>query len=516
MKRNRIAAATLAVALAALSAVVAPSPAAAASHWPGAPTRIRVAATTSSSISVTSRRTTNTTRYRLYVSRVEADVFYDNLHKSRTTRRVASSKSPKVTVRGLRYSATPYYYRYATVHGRNMRVGKITEVGLKPATPSALRAVTGQNGLYLTWTTENTGGYVITESTDAAMHANRRNFTVVGPTGQFTPPDLRAGQPYYFRVRAVNGPTLSGYSPPVTGVPATGGQSVRVLAYNILDLTFDGKPDPGYASETVASWQSARRQAAAALIESGHADVLSIEEGANWTGKYRGTRQVDTLASLLPGYALADTEPLPWSDQWRSSALDKAGNYILYRTAKWREVGPGGHFAVGDGRMAAWQVLQNKVTGAAFLMVANHLIASGTATGDKQRLAEAQATVTEVQRINSTHGNLPVVYAGDWNSPDVAGQANNGPDRTMRSIRAVDAYQETQSRTNANYRSMNHYTRIAPTGAWHIDRIYTGPGVGVRHWGQLVHLSHGKWFGTIPSDHNPVLADLRIPYGARQ
>jgi endonuclease/exonuclease/phosphatase family metal-dependent hydrolase len=310
----------------------------------------------------------------------------------------------------------------------------------------------------------------------------------------------------------VNTSAWSGYSTLVAVTPGTAEQQVRVMTYNLLDVTFDGRTE--YGSERIAPW-SQRKKASAALIRSGNPDVIAIEEGSDWTAGYRGPRQVDTLVSALgSGYALAHTETPPWSSQWVSSAHDKAGNYILYRTATWRAVGAGGHFSIGGGRFVAWQVLQNRGTGAKFLVVATHLIAQRGATRNRIRMTETQTAIAGIARINAARGNVPVVYAGDWNSPGRNAGANNGPRRVMASIRAVDAFDVAQRHSRADYRSMNHYARVPPTGVYHIDRIFAGPGVAVRAWRQLLNLSHGRFVGVIPSDHNPVLADLSIRYAA--
>jgi hypothetical protein len=34
----------------------------------------------------------------------------------------------------------------------------------------------------------------------------------------------------------------------------------------------------------------------------------------------------------------------------------------------------------------------------------------------------------------------------------------------------------------------------------------------VTSWSQLLNLSHGEFTGVIPSDHNPVVANLEFPY----
>jgi hypothetical protein len=40
------------------------------------------------------------------------------------------------------------------------------------------------------------------------------------------------------------------------------------------------------------------------------------------------------------------------------------------------------------------------------------------------------------------------------------------------------------------------------------------PGVGVRRFEVVASLTSGRYVGVIPSDHNPVAADLVLPYPA--
>jgi hypothetical protein len=513
MARRRIVTALLSVALLAGSALVAATSAAAASGWPAhAPSHVRVVSATAHSITVRGARVANTTRYRLYVSTVKADVYYVNLHRQRRTRHVASSRRPAVTVRHLPYTSATYFYRYAVLHGHNMRVSTIRSTGVLPSVPSDVRVANGSRGVYLTWTAQNVSGYRVIQASDPGLRTNRRRYTLASANAQFTPYGLAPHRTYYFRVRAVNTSAKSRFSALVAVTPRTAEQPVRVMTYNVLNVTFDGRSE--YGGERIAPW-SQRKVASAALIRSGSPDVIAIEEGADWTAGYRGPRQVDSLAAALgSGYALARTETPPWSSAWISTAHDKAGNYILYRRATWRAVGAGGHFLVGQRRFAVWQVLQNRHTGARFLMVANHTVTHLGAAYNRMRTLETRRTVAGVARINATRGNLPVVYAGDWNSPDHNARANNGPRSVMASIRAADTFDAAQAHVRANYRSMNHYARIPPTGEYHIDRVFAGPGAAVRTWRQLLKISHGRFVGTIPSDHNPVMSDLVIRYPA--
>jgi exonuclease III len=71
-----------------------------------------------------------------------------------------------------------------------------------------------------------------------------------------------------------------------------------------------------------------------------------------------------------------------------------------------------------------------------------------------------------------------------------------------------------QTRTNAQYNTANGYQTTPMEDGYRLDYLFVTPGVAVTHWGQLLDLSHGQFVGPIPSDHNPVVADMLIPYQA--
>ena len=82
----------------------------------------------------------------------------------------------------------------------------------------------------------------------------------------------------------------------------------------------------------------------------------------------------------------------------------------------------------------------------------------------------------------------------------------------MAKAGVADGFEVSQIFANRQYNSANQYYRTPPAHADNVDHIYAEAGVGMRAWSQVLQLSAGKFRGVIPSDHNPVLADLTIPY----
>jgi hypothetical protein len=75
-----------------------------------------------------------------------------------------------------------------------------------------------------------------------------------------------------------------------------------------------------------------------------------------------------------------------------------------------------------------------------------------------------------------------------------------------------DALVAAQSRRNTQYGSVNDYTPVPSHSGRIIDHVFGEAGVAMRTWKQVMDLKHGRWPGTIPSDHNPILVGLSVQY----
>jgi endonuclease/exonuclease/phosphatase family metal-dependent hydrolase len=107
---------------------------------------------------------------------------------------------------------------------------------------------------------------------------------------------------------------------------------------------------------------------------------------------------------------------------------------------------------------------------------------------------------------------VPVVYAGDFNSDATRKHPLNAPSLVMSQHNVVNTFNAAQVRTMGAFNSANGYERRPPRFGDHIDYIFAAPGVAVRAWHQILDLHHGELAGVIPSDHNPVVADLSYSY----
>jgi endonuclease/exonuclease/phosphatase family metal-dependent hydrolase len=425
---------------------------------------------------------------------------------SAVPRHSSAQPGKQVTVRGLPFSIAPYFYRVEAFNGPHHRWGPILgAVGLLPATPTDLVATSSPSGLALSWRSGPATGYRITQATDSAMSQSVRTYTTEGSDTTFTPYGLTDGTTYYFTVQALNGTTASTPTAPASQVPTTSEQGVRVMTYNIMEGTGAGTLESG---TPLASWPD-RQPGAVHLIQQAHPDVISIQEAAAWVGDPSlKVRQIDDLTTALGGtYTLADTEVPPTQRHYF-----RTGVYILYNQSVYTAIGAGGHFDLGDTRWAAYQVLQNTATGAEFLFVAPHLEVGAGTKFDQMRQDETTSMVEQSNAVAQPLG-IPVVYAGDFNTDtDPTGPASDGPVNVMDGAADADAYDVAQSRTAAKYNSANRNLRTPPAYYQHIDYVFVPQGVAVKDWVNELDLTNGKFVGTIPSDHNPVYADIVIPY----
>jgi endonuclease/exonuclease/phosphatase family metal-dependent hydrolase len=316
---------------------------------------------------------------------------------------------------------------------------------------------------------------------------------------QFTPSGLNVGTTYNFRVRNMNVGTPSVWSSTVQAPATSRMQDLRIGQFNVHK--------EGSSLNGVPPWKD-RRQAVAESVRDGGASVLGIEEAAGFVDGKCSDRQVDDLAKLLGNnWVVAHTDPIPCKEpDWQ-----RTGVYIMYDSNKYRAVGAAGHWKLSEKISkpwwAAYQELENKATGARFLMVSTHLVVGNKSSLDKERQAETKNMLAHVATLNL---GLPVVYAGDFNSHD--GRSYDGPGIAMRDANVADAWYVAQHRVRANYNSANNYQRRPPHTGDSLDHILGSPGVVLLNWKLVMKLKSGAYVGVIPSDHNQLVSDISYPY----
>jgi hypothetical protein len=473
------------------------------------PSGVHVAAVSHTSLAVAADRVAKVHRYRLYASTTKSDLYVANLKRSSGSRHVASAAKPRVRISGLKFTTARYYYRFVIAAGSKVRHSRIRSVRLRPSTPTNLHITSDSRGTYLTWSSAAATGFAIAQGTDPNLKKNRRDYTIRGQgttgTTQFTPPGLTKGTRYYFRVRAKYGSTVSYSAAQVSATVATSHQPVTVMTYNVLHSQADGTVQGG---QTVASWNTEREPGVVNFIRQANPDVISIQEGGGWVTSvqgFGGVRQIDTLAAALaPDYSLAYTEIPP-----SQHGYSRTGNYILFRNSSYAAVGAGGHWSLDNPTTAAYQMLQNTATGAVFMFVAPHLIVGSGASYDQLRENE---TRTLVQLARGQAGGQRIIYAGDFNSYLSHSHRYDGPGQVMRDAGVADGLLVARSLANQKFNSANQYLRTPRQNSVSVDHIFAEPGVSFSTWSQLLNLSDGQMVGVIPSDHNPVVSAVTVPY----
>jgi hypothetical protein len=457
---------------------------------------------TSSSITVAPKSAWSPGSYRIIASTIKSALKRKAL---KNAKRSAATTQQVVTLGGLSYTTKPYYYRVRAVSGGKTRYSAIRTVYLRPPTPTLRVVGSSTTGLALVWSGPTATRYVVIQAEDPTMSEGRRAVSLDSRQRQYTPLGLVPGTQYWFAVQAYNGGVASLRSKAVAAVAPAAGVTVRAMTYNIMRIQKDGTQSNG---ERIAPWKQ-RKPVAVSLIRRVDPDVLAIQEGSDWATGSKGPRQVDDLRASLGSstYALARTEVPP-----TESAYFRTGRYILYKSSVFRAVGDGGHWVLGPGHFAAYQILEHLETRARVLAVSVHLESGNDSyAADVRRQAQARLLLSKVQAYLAGRP-MPVFYLGDFNSHEKKPHALDGPGVVMRAAHIADADEVAPVTVNRTLNSANKYRRVAPRASAHVDHIYAPPGVGVRRFEIVANLTSGKFTGTIASDHNPVTADLVLPY----
>lgn len=372
----------------------------------------------------------------------------------------------------------------------------------RPAVPTGFGATVASSGTSLHWTRRAVSSYAIEQATTSSFRG-ARTYRVRWNAGSFTPFGMTRGRTYYFRIGALQGSAWSGWSKAIAVRPATAMQLVRVMTYNTLAASFDYRRE---GDGRVAGWYS-RRPGQVYLIKASNADAIAIQEGSSCLIHYKSKpcwREVDSLRLQLgSGYGLANTDSGP---KGRYS-----GEYIIYKKSVLTPRGSGGNWGLGGAISAAYQVLQAR-SGARFLLVSVHLASPRGRTYDAARGNETLSLLRQASAYAHRVGVTSIVYGGDFNTYLGEWRTNNVSGATMLNYRVSDAVTVAPAMYNMSYNSFNSYYRKPPRSGHSLDHIYATNGVALTTAGQLLRLSHGKFYGTIPSDHNPVDSYVDIPY----
>lgn len=508
------------------------------------PTGLKSSGTTGTSASLSWNAVANAPEYRIQLYS-KADMS-DSIYRRFTT---ASG-----TVYGL-MPQTTYYARVRVIGsaGENLSaysapITFVTPVDQYP-TPTGFIATSTYRTINLTWNpVASAPGYRLAIATKPDMsNAEWRRYYGINTA------EIRGLNPltaYYFQVRVIDaaGTGLSAYTSvlPVTTqaeppAPPALVNPLKVASYNVMCATCT----PEDTDTTAALPWSERRNAVVANIKSKMPDIIGVQEASqgwlNEPGQAGSLSQFEDLLQRLnaagANYALSNdkrnncvdsTTPTNcvYADQGASQ-----GTRIYYNPAT-VEIVKSGSKALPvasvpeNPRFFAWAIAKQKSTGKLFFFGDTHLSTSKAEGFYELRKLQAETIVSVIKQQNSA--GLPVLVTGDLNSSKWT-KPSNAPYDVFTNFGLVDPlgndyWQDfpsmaatAEKRINANYNSWNGFNTVAPkiantaANGSYIDYILTSK-MRVSQWETVVSVdSTGKFVGTIPSDHNMIVATVGLP-----
>ncbi|MCL3817603.1 hypothetical protein [Aeromicrobium wangtongii] len=320
---------------------------------------------------------------------------------------------------------------------------------------------------------------------------------------------LIRGKDYFFQVRGVNGKkhgpksAVVGRTTILRPGPSTGLMPMRVMTYNVCSRVCGDNGYP-WISRQPAVWERAA---------SSGADVIATQEADN--------------LDVLPGYTLAVdfSAKQIWYNAARFEVPGATTPPVSFKPAtdpvtKCRvssdPTGATGEIFLGRHgggcRYAVWAELVERTTGRSVLMVSLHTVTGKTKASADYRRAEVYQMLASIKQVNAKR--LPVVYAGDINSHRET-KPSDSVRRPLQATKHYDAFDLARNVTGQHQSSYQGFkTKPVMSVKWgnHIDKVWVDPWkVRVDAWRNFERLgANGNRAQPIPSDHSPILVDLRI------
>lgn len=372
-----------------------------------------------------------------------------------------------------------------------------SQVGLVSFKAASYNLDTLQTSLTIDWpNASNAKSYEIFMSRSYDM-SNTTRYTSTDSYRKIT--GLTRGTDYFFQVRGVNGSQVGTKSTRVGHTTiyrqgASSGPNYRVMTYNVC-------------SRVCSDWAS-RQSAAMARITAYSPDIVAAQEADNLVAPtgytqalYKSGKRLLYLSSRFdPVIHSGDgVQPSNTGDGCSPtySAKDRTGYIFL-------------GFHDNGCRYAVWAELVDRATQRHTIFVTVHTVAGDSLTRSIERRTEIIALLAAMDQINAA--GLPVVYAGDFNSHK---------DRTydyvanaFHSAGYYDAYDLARNLYRQHNNSFNDFQitpRISYKWGDHVDHVWVAPGsTRVDYWRNGALIENNKMVTPIPSDHSPIVLDLRV------
>lgn len=374
------------------------------------------------------------------------------------------------------------------------------QVGLVSFTAASYSHSAGTAGLTVDWPdTRYARSYQVFLSRSYSMSSARRYSASISKK---TITGLSRGVNYFIQVRAVNGSAVGKKSVRVGHTtirrmdPGTG-PTYRVMTYNVC-------------SEKCSGW-STRQPAALGRIKAYSPDVIAAQEavGLSVPGAMGYQQAVEKSSKRLlyktSRFTLAEpTTPIP----------AKPGKSSLGCDLSWPQSTKGYVFLGYHGggcRYAVWAVLVDKATQDRTVFVDVHTVSGDSEGAALQRKAEIDKLTSHLAQINS-RANLPIVYAGDFNSHK--NRSNDYVASVFHKQGYYDAYDLALRLRRQHFNSYNGFEsvpRISYTWGDHVDHVWIRPDEGrILSWNNGALIENNRMVKPIPSDHSPILTDVRL------
>lgn len=257
-------------------------------------------------------------------------------------------------------------------------------------------------------------------------------------------------------------------------------QNVRVITYNIR------YNNPG---DGINAWPN-RSQSVGALLDFYQADVFGLQEAL--------IGQIEDLHQQLPhfnwvgvgrddGKKEGEFSPLFYNAQKYKS--EKEGWFWLSETPE----KPGLGWDAACNRICTWIMLKETKSGNKFMVFNTHF----DHIGNKARTESARLILRKIEELNTK--NLPVILTGDFNLT---------PEQEPVSVitsKLKDSKAVSQKAPYGPEGTFNSFKFDAPMKN-RIDYIFVNDQIDVLRYGVLTDSKDQRY----PSDHQPVLVDLKI------
>ena len=264
----------------------------------------------------------------------------------------------------------------------------------------------------------------------------------------------------------------------------------RVMTFNIrLPVPDDG----------INYWDN-RRPLVASTIRYHEADMIGVQEAFR--------RQLDEMTTDMPEYAWvgvcrADGSLQPTPDGEFSAILYRRDRFELldgqtFWLSSTPDVAGSKGWDAALPRIATWAKFKDKKTGKKFFCFNTHFDHIGV----QARMESAKLLLSKMKAIA---GDAPVILTGDFNSieSDTPYQLITGVDSDYK---MTDALYASALPHHGPMGSFSGNFMLPGVGTNRIDFIFTRAHITV-----LKHaILSDSWDGRLPSDHLPVLAELRI------